>query len=69
MVSGAPPFTGATRTAVLARVMADPLPPLVTVCPEVPEKVEQALARALAKRPEDRFSEATELAQALGCNR
>jgi hypothetical protein len=54
---------------VLARVMADPLPPLVTVCPEVPEKVEQALARALAKRPEDRFSEATELAQALGCNR
>jgi serine/threonine-protein kinase len=69
MLSGAPPFTGATRTAVLARVMADPLPPLVTVRPDVPENIQQALVRALAKRPENRFADAAELAQALACNR
>ena len=69
MLSGEPPFTGATRTAVLARIMAEAAPPLRTVCPTVPAQVEQALARALAKRPEDRFAEAGEFAQALGCHR
>jgi eukaryotic-like serine/threonine-protein kinase len=69
MLTGTPPFTGATRSAVLARVMADPLPPLRTVCPSAPAGVEQAVARALAKRPEERFASAAELARELGCHR
>jgi DNA-binding SARP family transcriptional activator len=69
MLTGTPPFTGATRSAVLARVMSDPPPPLRTVCPSVPVRVEQAVGRSLAKRPEDRFATAAELAQGLGCHR
>ena len=66
MLSGTPPFTGATRAAVLARALAEPPPPLGTVCPSLPAEVERAVARALAKRPEDRFSSAADLAAALG---
>ena len=53
MLAGLPPFTG-PPAAVLARAMAEPLPPLRTVCPSVPPAVEQTVVKALAKRPEDR---------------
>jgi DNA-binding SARP family transcriptional activator len=68
MLAGLPPFTGPTRVAVLARAMADPLPPLKTVRASVPPAVEQAVVKALAKRPEDRFASAAEFAHALGCD-
>jgi DNA-binding SARP family transcriptional activator len=68
MLAGLPPFTGPTRAAVLARAMAEPLPPLRTVCPSVPPAVEQTVVKALAKRPEDRFARATDFARALGCD-
>jgi DNA-binding SARP family transcriptional activator len=68
MLAGLPPFTGPTRAAVLARAMAEPLPPLRTVCPSVPPAVEQTVVKALAKRPEDRFASATDFARALGCD-
>jgi len=67
MLAGLPPFTGPTRAAVLARALAEPLPPLRTVCPSVPPAVEQTVMKALAKRPEDRFASATDFARALGC--
>lgn len=65
MLGGEPPFTGAHRGAVLARHLTDAVPPLRTVCPEVPAGVERAVLRALAKQPEERFSSAAELALAL----
>ena len=65
MLGGQLPFTGATRTAVLARQIADPVPPLSTLCPTVPPAIERAVLRALAKRPEDRFATAGEFAAAL----
>lgn len=65
MLGGEPPFTGATRAAVLARHLAEAPPPLRTLCPEVPAGIEQAVRRALAKRPEERFATAGELAAAL----
>jgi serine/threonine-protein kinase len=65
MLGGEPPFTGVHRAAVLARHLADAVPPLRTVCPEVPAGVERAVLRALAKQPEERFSSAAELALAL----
>ena len=67
MLAGLPPFTGPTRAAVLARAIAEPLPPLRTVCPFVPAAVEQAIVKALAKRPEDRFAGVSDFAGALGC--
>ena len=68
MLAGLPPFTGPTRAAVLARAMAEGIPPLRTVCPSVPPAVEQAVVKALAKRPEDRFTGAADFARALGCD-
>jgi DNA-binding SARP family transcriptional activator len=65
MLAGQVPFTGATRTAVLARQIYDPVPPLTTLCPTIPPSIERAVVRALAKRPEDRFATGAEFAAAL----
>jgi len=65
MLGGESPFTGATPTAVLARQMSDTVPPLITVCPEVPPAIERAVLRALAKEPEQRYRTAGEFAAAL----
>jgi eukaryotic-like serine/threonine-protein kinase len=66
MLTGMPPFTGATRGAVLARVMADAVPPVRTACPGVPPAVERAVMKALAKDPKQRFADAAEFVAALG---
>ena len=65
MLTGQPPFTGATRGAVLARVMAEPVPPLRTVRPDIPPQVERAVVTALAKQPEQRFADAAAFAESL----
>ena len=62
MLAGEPPFTGPTPQAVIAkRFHTDPVP-LRAVRPAVPEQVERAVARALARVPADRFASAAELA-------
>jgi tetratricopeptide (TPR) repeat protein/TolB-like protein len=65
MLAGTPPFTGPTGQAILARHAVDPVPPLRTVRTRVPVAVEQAIERALAKVPADRFATAGEFAAAL----
>src|SRR5688572_8070469 len=54
MLAGAPPFTGPTSQAIMARHAADPVPPLRTVR-DVPAALESAITRALAKMPADRW--------------
>ena len=54
MLSGSPPFTGATPQVILGRVVAEPAPRL-TAIRVVPRIVERAIERALAKSPRDRF--------------
>jgi TolB-like protein/tRNA A-37 threonylcarbamoyl transferase component Bud32/Flp pilus assembly protein TadD len=65
MLDGEPPFTGPTPQSVMAKQVVAPPPPLRSRHPEIPEPVEQVLARALAKEPGDRFSTAAEFASAL----
>ncbi len=65
MLAGAPPFTGPTAQAILARHAVDPVAPIRTVRETVPRGVEQAVLKALAKVPVDRYAGATEFAQAL----
>lgn len=65
MLAGEPPFTGPSAQAVLARHSVDPVPPLHTVRPTVPDAVERALTKALAKVPVDRFAGAAQFADAL----
>jgi serine/threonine-protein kinase len=66
MLTGEPPFTGATVQAIVAKVMAErPVPPS-TVRDTVPPHVEDAVLTALAKLPADRFGSASEFSHALG---
>jgi tRNA A-37 threonylcarbamoyl transferase component Bud32/membrane-associated phospholipid phosphatase len=64
MLAGQPPFTGSSVQAVIARHVLDPVPPLSALRP-VPESVETAIERGLAKRPADRFSTAEQFVRAL----
>jgi serine/threonine protein kinase/Tol biopolymer transport system component len=65
MLSGAPPFTGATAQAVVAKLMTERPRPLTMERRSVPLHVEAAVSRALEKVPADRFSSAHEFAEAL----
>ena len=65
MLAGAPPYVGPTAQAILARRMTDPVPPIRTVRDTVSSAVEQAIVRALAKVPADRFSSVAAYAAAL----
>ena len=69
MLAGEPPFTGPTPQAVIARHVSERTPSIRVVRPSVPEEVEQALERALAKAPADRFASADQLVQALAAPR
>ena len=65
VLAGQPPFAAATAQAVMARQVADTVPSLRTVREAIPESVERAVRRALAKSPADRFGTVREFAQAL----
>jgi eukaryotic-like serine/threonine-protein kinase len=62
MVTGEPPFPGAGAVELALRHLQDPPPAL----PEhVPAELAEVIARALSKRPEDRFADAGEMANAI----
>lgn len=65
MVTGCRPFVADTPAAVLLKHMNDPLPRPRSFAPELPDSVEQVIFKALAKKPEDRFSDMGALAAAL----
>ncbi|CAN5753805.1 hypothetical protein BH23GEM9_BH23GEM9_12080 [soil metagenome] len=56
MLAGTPPFTGPNAMAIMARHMVDPVPRITTVRPTVTVTVTEAIERALAKNPSDRFA-------------
>jgi serine/threonine-protein kinase len=66
MLVGSVPHAGATPQAVLARKAAEPAPSAQVVRDTVPGHVEEALRRALARVPADRFGTAAEFGEALG---
>jgi serine/threonine protein kinase len=65
MLGGEPPFTGGTPRVVISRHSVDPVPPLRTLRPTVPASLQQAVERALAKVPADRYDTALEFASAV----
>ena len=64
MLTGEPPFTGATAQAIIAKRFISPIPK-VRVTRDVPEAVDDALTRALARTPVDRFPTAAQFVDAL----
>jgi len=64
MLSGEPPYTGPTAHAVIAKRFITPIPH-VRVVRDVPQTVDDAITRALARAPVDRFSSGAEMIAAL----
>jgi serine/threonine protein kinase/tetratricopeptide (TPR) repeat protein len=65
MLAGVPPFTGPSAQAIITKRFLEPVPSVRAVLPTVPEQVDTAVMRALAKEPGGRFTTAAQLAQAL----
>ncbi|MFN9202719.1 MAG: protein kinase domain-containing protein [Gemmatimonas sp.] len=66
MLAGAPPFTGPSVAAVMARLMTERPRPVHEQRASVPPAVSAAVGRALEKLPADRFASCAEFARALG---
>jgi len=65
MLAGRMPFDGPDIQSVMNKHLVEPLQAIRELRPDVPERVEQLLSIALAKRREDRFPSAAEFAEAL----
>jgi serine/threonine-protein kinase len=65
MLAGEPPFSGATAQAVIARHFHERVPSLRVVRPTTAPATQRVLETAMAKVPADRYSTASEMAQAL----
>src|SRR5437762_1370817 len=65
MLAGHVPFTGDSPTAIMMKHMQAPPPSVLDERKDLPPGVGRVVARALAKRPEDRFQNAGEVADAL----
>jgi hypothetical protein len=65
MLTGFVPFSAPTPVAALYKQINEPPPPLRQVNVNVPPWLEAVVDKALAKRPEERFQRASELATAL----
>jgi serine/threonine-protein kinase len=69
MLAGETPHTGPTTQSIIAKLMTERPVRLRTVRETVPEPMEQAIMKALARVPADRFSSAAEFSAALSPER
>ena len=65
MLTGEPPFSGATVQAIVSKVLTEKPPHPTAVRDTIPRHVEATVLMALAKVPADRFATAAEFAHAL----
>lgn len=66
MLTGKDPFQGQTIPEVMHKILlVDPVPPS-TLNPDIPERLERIVMRALAKDPADRYGSARDLGLELG---
>jgi serine/threonine-protein kinase len=66
MLTGQPPFTGPTPTAVLMKRLAGDPTPIQKLRPDVPPAVRDTIEGCLAQNPEERFQNAADIVRALG---
>ena len=64
MLAGDAPYSGPNAQAILAKRLSEPVPH-VSATREVPPAIEQAVSRALARVPADRFATAADFQRAL----
>src|SRR5438874_10847462 len=65
MLAGEPPFTGPSAESIVRQHLAAAPPRVSAMRAAVPRAIEEAIVRALAKTPADRFATAAEFAGAL----
>jgi serine/threonine-protein kinase len=65
MLTGEPPLRGANARATMAKHVTEQPQPVRALRPEVPAAAERALARALAKNPDERYASVAEFVAAL----
>jgi len=65
MLGGVPPYVGTTPQEVMAGHLQGSIPRIRRLNRNVPASLEAVVVRALAKRPDDRYGSARELAEAL----
>ncbi len=65
MLTGEPPYAGNSVQAVIAKILSERPSPITQTRDMVPQNVDAAIQRALAKSPADRFTSAGRLADAL----
>ncbi len=65
LLSGSFPYDGITPEEISWQHTNDPIPPLCARRQDLPEEIECIMQKALAKRPQQRFSSAKALANAL----
>jgi len=65
MLTGDPPYQGSTAQAIVAKVITEKAAPVNALRDTVPEYVSDAVQKALAKLPADRFGSAASFAEAL----
>ena len=65
MLAGQPPFTGPGVMTVLSQHAVQLVPPLREKRPAIPDGIERAIEKALAKAPDDRYPTAAQFVEAL----
>jgi len=65
LLTGQLPFRSDTIPGLMQAIATRPHPPLRTIRPDLPAALGEALDRALAKSPDERFASAAEMAHAL----
>ncbi len=66
MLTGRPPFLGTTARSMLYQHVAGAIVPPSRLVKAIPRELDAAILRALAKRPEERYQTAIDLARAAG---
>ncbi|HEY7860908.1 MAG TPA: protein kinase [Gemmatimonadaceae bacterium] len=65
MLTGEPPFTGATAHVVVVKMMSSDAPSAQRLRPTLPESVDAVVRKALSPVPADRYATAADFARAL----
>src|SRR5213596_1505055 len=65
MLAGEPPFTGPSAESIVRQHLAAAPPRVSAMRAAVPPAIEEAIVRALAKTPADRFATAADFVEAL----
>ncbi len=65
LLTGRAPFQGRDATATLARIVADPVPPMQTLRPEIPANLDKVVLKGLERNRERRYRDLEALRQAL----